>query len=169
MLRVFRANGRDGLSYLAAQNLKYVPIGDKIELNLGPDPAVVFELLKQKVYRDNLWFQIKGGNLYRKLGEDGFKLELDSQVAGWDEHTVYRQKIRNYTRKPIHVQIRREYPGDIVFRSRLNPTLHDFQTVQFETDIPAGGKAELDYEVIARLGYNQKQNRVELQAGEVSR
>ena len=23
----------------------------------------------------------------------GFKLELDSQVAGWDEHTVYRQKI----------------------------------------------------------------------------
>jgi len=169
MLRVFRANGRDALSYLATQNLKYVPIGDKIELNLGPDPAVVFELLKQKVYRDNLWFQIKGGNLYRKLGEDGFKLELDSQVAGWDEHTGYRQKIRNYTRKPIHVQIRREYPGDIVFRSRLNPTLHDFQTVQFETDIPAGDKAELDYEVIARLGYNQKQNRVELQAGEVSR
>ena len=169
MLRVFRANGRDGLSYLAAQNLKYVPIGDKIELNLGPDPAVVFELLKQKVYRNNLWFQIKGGNLYRKLGEDGFKLELDSQVAGWDEHTVYQQKIRNYTRKPITVQIRREYAGDVVFRSRLNPTLHDFQTVQFETGIPAGGKAELDYEVITRTGYNQKQNRVELQAGEVSR
>jgi hypothetical protein len=166
MLRVFRANGRDGLSYLAAQNLKYVPIGDKIELNLGPDPAVVFELLKQKVYRDNLWFQIKGGNLYRKLGEDGVKLELDSQVAGWDEHTVYRQKIRNYTRKPINVQIRREYAGDVVFRSRLNPTAHDFQTVQFEAGIPAGGKMELDYEIIVRMGYNQKQNRVELQAGD---
>ncbi len=169
MLRVFRANGRDGLSYLAAQNLKYVPIGDKIELNLGPDPAVVFELLKQRVYRDNLWFQIKGGNLYRKLGEDGLKLELDSQVAGWDEHTVYRQRIRNYTRKPINVQIRREYAGDIVFRSRLNPTLHDFQTVQFESEIPPAGKVELDYEVIARMGYNQKQNRVELQAGDVNR
>ncbi len=169
MIRVFRANGRDGLSYLTAQTLKYVPIGDKIELNLGPDPAVVFELLKQKVYRDNLWFQIKGGNLYRKLGEDGMKLELDSQVAGWDEHTVYRQRIRNYTRKPIAVQIRREYPGDIVFRGRLNPTLHDFQTVQFETEIPGGGKAELDYEIVARMGYNQKQNRVELQAGDVNR
>ncbi|MDS4042662.1 MAG: hypothetical protein RKP20_15995 [Candidatus Competibacter sp.] len=169
MLRVFRANGRDGLSYLATQNLKYVPIGDKIELNLGSDPAVIFELVKQKVYRDNLWFQIKGGNLYRKLGEEGFKLELDSQVAGWDEHTVYRQKIRNYSGKPISVQIRREYPGDVVFRGRLNPTLHDFQTVQFETDVPAGAKAELDYEIIARLGYNQKQNRVELQAGDVGR
>ncbi|MEZ5576029.1 MAG: hypothetical protein R3F44_10450 [Candidatus Competibacteraceae bacterium] len=169
LIRVFRANGHEGLSYLTTQNLKYVPIGDKIELNLGVDPAVVFELVKQKVYRDNFWLRIKGGNLYRKLGEDGLKLELDSQVAGWDEHTVYRQRIRNYSRKPIAVQIRRDYPGDVVFRSRLNPTLHDFQTVQFETMVPAGEKAELDYEIILRQGYNQKQNRVELQTGEPGR
>lgn len=169
MIRVFRANGRDGLNYLSAQPLKYVPIGDKIELNLGVDPVVTFELIKRKVFRDNLWFQIKGGNLYRKLGEDGMKLELDSQVAGWDEHTSFRQKIRNDTGKPISVQIRRDYPGDVLFRSPLNPILHDFQTVQFETEIPAGGKAELDYELITRQGYNQKQNRVELQSGEATR
>ncbi len=165
LIRVFRANGHEGLSYLTTQNLRYVPIGDKIELNLGVDPAVVFELVKRKVYRDNFWLQVKGGNLYRKLGEDGLKLELDSQVAGWDEHAVYRQRIRNYSRKSIAVQIRRDYPGDVVFRSRLNPSLHDFQTVQFETEIQAGEKAGLDYEVIVRQGYNQKQNRVELQAG----
>ncbi|MFO1370940.1 MAG: DUF4139 domain-containing protein [Candidatus Competibacteraceae bacterium] len=169
MLRVFRANGREGLSYLTTQQLKYVPIGDKIELNLGTDPKVVFELLERKVYRDNLWFQIKGGNLYRKLGEDSLKLELDSQVAGWDEHTVYRQRIRNYSAKPIAVQIRREVSGDVVFRSRLNPTLHDFQTVEFSTSVPVGTKAELDYELITRQGYNQKQNRVELQTGDASR
>jgi hypothetical protein len=172
VIQIFRANATDGqagLSYLATQHLQYVPMGDKIELNLGVDRLVVFEQVKQKVYRDNLWFQIKGGNLYRKLGEDGLKLELDSQVAGWDEHTVYRQRIRNYSPKPIHAQIRRDYVGDIVFRSQLNPTLHDFQTVQFEADIPAGGKAELDYAVIARMGYNQKQNRVELQSGEAGR
>ncbi len=168
-VRTFRANGRDGLSYLSTQSLKYVPIGDKIELNLGRDPAVVFELIKQRVSRDNFWMQIKGANLYRKLGEDGLKLEFDSPVAGWDEHSLYRQRIRNYSRKPITVQIRRDYPGDILFRSRLNPSLHDFQTVQFTTEIPAGGKINLDYEVVARQGYNQKQNRVELQTGEVGR
>lgn len=166
MLRVFRANGRDGLSYLTSQTLHYVPIGDKIELNLGVDPAVTFESLKRKVYRDNLWFQIKGGNLYRKLGEEGMKLELDGQVAGWDEHTVYRQRIHNYRDKPITVQIRREFPGDIGFRSLLNPTLHDFQAVQLNTAVPAGGKTDLDYEIITRQGHNQKQNRVELQTGE---
>ncbi len=30
-VRVFRDNGRHGLSFLAAQNIKYIPIGDKIE------------------------------------------------------------------------------------------------------------------------------------------
>ena len=34
MVRVFRQNGRDGLSFLVAQQIKYVSIGDKIELNL---------------------------------------------------------------------------------------------------------------------------------------
>ena len=35
VVRVFRDNGRDGLSYLTQQSIKYIPIGDKIELNLG--------------------------------------------------------------------------------------------------------------------------------------
>jgi len=168
-LRVFRANSQGGLSYLGRQSLKYIPIGDQIELNLGADPAVVFELIKRKVHRDNLWFQVKGGSLYRKLGDEALKLELDSTVVGWDEHTVFRQEIRNYTGKPITVQIRRDYPGDGVFRSQLKPILHDFQTVQFETDVPAGGKAELDYQVTTRQGYNQKQSRIELQTGQVDR
>ena len=46
MVRVFRQNGRDGLSFLVAQQIKYIPIGDKIELNLGPDPEVIFDLVK---------------------------------------------------------------------------------------------------------------------------
>ena len=60
MVRVFRDNGRDGLSYLTAQAIKYIPIGDKIELNLGPDPEVIFELVKLRVGRDNLWMQLRG-------------------------------------------------------------------------------------------------------------
>src|SRR6185503_14332600 len=54
VVRVFRDNGRDGLSYLAQQAIKYVPIGDKIELNLGVDPEVIFDLVKLKVFRNDL-------------------------------------------------------------------------------------------------------------------
>src|SRR4029077_17571200 len=53
MVRLFKDNGLDGLSYLTQQQTKYVPIGDKIELNLGPNPEVIFELIKLKSSRDN--------------------------------------------------------------------------------------------------------------------
>jgi hypothetical protein len=39
IVRVFRRNGRDGLSFLGSQSIPYVPIGEKIELNLGPRPG----------------------------------------------------------------------------------------------------------------------------------
>src|SRR4051812_39461746 len=54
VVRLFRNNGRDGLSYLTQQPVKYIPIGDKIELNLGHDKDVVFELKKQRASRDDI-------------------------------------------------------------------------------------------------------------------
>src|SRR3990172_4608419 len=63
VVRVFRDNGRDGLSFLVAQPIKYVPIGDKIELNLGPDPEVIFELVKLRAWRDNIWMHVHAPNV----------------------------------------------------------------------------------------------------------
>lgn len=40
VVRVVRDNGRDGLAYLTQQTIKDVPIGDKIELNLGPGSSL---------------------------------------------------------------------------------------------------------------------------------
>ena len=97
VVRVFRQNGRDGLSFLVAQPVKYIPIGDKIELNLGPDPEVIFELIKLRTWRDNLWMQLHGANVFRKVDEPGVEIEVNSSVAGWDDHTLYSQRVRNYT------------------------------------------------------------------------
>ncbi|MEE4377215.1 MAG: DUF4139 domain-containing protein [Candidatus Competibacteraceae bacterium] len=166
-VRIFRDNGRDGLSYLAAQTIKYVPIGDKIELNLGTDPEVIFELVKLKTFRDNLWMRVKGGNIYRQVGSINARVEINSQVAGWDEHQVFSQRVRNYTGKPIAVEIRREYPGDTVFRSQLNPKLHDFRTVEFSATLEPGEKADLHHEIVEKHGYNKKQDRVTLEKGAV--
>src|SRR3954452_20488833 len=70
VVRVFRNNGRDGLSYLTQQPVKYIPIGDKIELNLGVDPEVVFELAKLRASRDDIWMQINGKNEFQSVGRD---------------------------------------------------------------------------------------------------
>jgi hypothetical protein len=162
MVRVFRDNDRDGLSYLTQQQIKYVPIGDKIELNLGPDPEVIFELIKLRSSRDNFWLQINGTTEYRKVGGDEIAKFENATVAGWDDHEAYAQRIRNYTSKPIEVEVRRSYPGHVAFRSQLEPTLHDYQTPQFQATVEAGEKRELPFEIVRSQGYLAKQNNVTL-------
>ncbi len=163
IVRVFRENGRDGLSYLTQQTIKYIPIGDKIELNLGTDPNVVFELIKLRSSRDNIWMQLNGADVFRRVDDGAVNIEVDSSVAGWDDHENYTQRIRNYTAKPIAVEIRRPWDGHVVFRSSLKPVLHDYRTVQFEAAVPSATKADLLFEVLRHQGHNAKQNNVTLE------
>jgi hypothetical protein len=168
VVRVFRDNGRDGLSYLMTQSIKYIAIGDKIELNLGPDPEVIFELIKLKVWRDNLWLRVGSTNVYRRVDVPGIRIEVRSSVVGWDDHTIYTQRVRNYSSKPIDLEVRRTLAGHVIFRSQLNVTNHDFRTVQYTATVPPGERADLLYEVLLRQGRNAKQNNVTLETAEVS-
>ena len=161
-VRVFRDNGRDGLSYLAEQAVKYIPIGDKIELNLGRDPNVIFELVKLRTSRDGIWMHINGTDIFRRV-DGAVQIEVNSSVVGWDDHEVFTQRIRNYTAKPIDLEIRRAFLGHIIFRSQLKPTLHDFQTVQFTTTVEPAKKADLFFEIVRKQGRNSKQSNVTLE------
>jgi hypothetical protein len=163
VVRVFRDNGRDGLSFLVAQSIQYVPIGDKIELNLGVDPEVIFELVKLRVWRDDIWMHVHGPNLFRRVEDGAVQIEVDSSVAGWDDHTVYAQRIRNYTDKPIEVEVRRAYNGHVVFRSMLGAVNHDYRTVQYTTSVPAGERRDLVYEILVHQGRNSKQSNVTIE------
>lgn len=166
VVRVFRDNGRNGLSYLTQQTVKYIPIGDKFELNMGVDPEVVFELIRVRSSRDNFWVQLHGKDKFQQIGSDEVEAVPNASVAGWDDHTIYRQRIRNYTPRPIDVEIRRTFEGHTVFRSRLDPKLHDFQTVEFKSQLAAGEKKDLAYEIVTHQGHNARQNNVTLETGE---
>ncbi|HVT30474.1 MAG TPA: DUF4139 domain-containing protein [Lacipirellulaceae bacterium] len=167
VVRVFRDNGRDGLSYLTQQSIKYVPIGERIELNLGSDPNVVFELTKQRASRDHVWMQVHGTNTFKEVGGDADVSEPNMSVVGWDDHGIYRQEIRNDTAKLIDVEIRRTFGGHVVFRSELNPKLHDYQTVEFTTQVAPGARKNLRYELVQHQGHNAKQNNVTLETAAV--
>jgi hypothetical protein len=168
MVRVFRDNGREGLSYLTQQPIKYIPIGDKIELNLGRDPEVIFELHRYRTFRNEIWLQINGTSEFRKVGADGVMKIENASVAGWDDHEIYAERIRNYTAKPIEVEIRRTLPGHIIFKSQLKPKLHDYQTVEFTAQVPAGKRADLLFELVRKNGTSAKQNNVTLEAAAVA-
>ena len=153
MVRVFRDNGRDGLSYLTQQTIKYIPIGDKIELNLGPDPEVIFELIKLRVVpRQHLAADQRHRASSARSTAMRDQDRRTPRVAGWDDHEIFTQRIRNYTAKPIEVEIRRTLPGHVVFRSQLEPKLHDYQTVEFTAKVAAGKRADLLFEIVRKQG-----------------
>jgi hypothetical protein len=162
IVRVFRDNGRDGLSFLVAQPIKYIPIGDKIELNLGPDSEVTFELVKGRVWRSHIWIKLDGANVFRRVDDGKIDVDIRGSVAGWDEHVYYIQHVRNFTGKPIDLEIRRVLPGHIVFRNALGAVLYDYQTVQITASVNPGRRAELRYEVVQHMGRNQKQANVKI-------
>lgn len=166
-VRIFRENGRGGLSFVAAVPTRYIPIGDKFELNLGQDPRVIFELIKLRSWRDEVWMHIHGADVFRRVGDGRLKVDVAASVAGWDEHQLLTQRIRNYTERPIEVEVRRAYGGHVVFRSALEPRLHDYQTVELRTSVGAGEQQDLYHEVVYKLGRNASQNNVTLEAAQV--
>ena len=166
-VRVFRQNGRDGLSFLVGQPVKYIPIGDKIELNLGPDPEVIFELVKLRTWRDTLWMQLHAPNVFRRVDQPGVQIQVNSSVVGWDDHTLYSQRVRNYTKKPIELEVRRTLPGHVVFRSELPAKNHDYQTVQYTATVKPAEKVDLLYEITQHQGRNAKQQNVTIERAPV--
>ncbi|MBN1341457.1 MAG: hypothetical protein JXQ73_02195, partial [Phycisphaerae bacterium] len=114
-----------------------------------------------KSWRDNIWFKRIGLDVY-KSATKGHRIEMRDEVAGWDDNADWIERIRNYRARPIDVEIRRTFPGDIVFRSRLDPKLYDYRTPQFAARIEPSQKKELTYRVTTKQGYNKKQDKVTL-------
>jgi len=160
-VRLYRANGREGLSFLAQQRIRYVPIGQEIELNLGSDPEVVHERVRLKSFRDNFWYRRSGVSVHYSPDE-GHRIKIDDSIDGWDEHQLWVDRIRNYRGDAIDVEIRRSFQGHVLFLSELEPNLHDYRTPQFGTLVPAGERRNLSYELVFKQGYNKKQDNVTL-------
>ena len=131
VVRVFRENGRDGLilSDRADDQVRAHRRQDRTESrrrsrgDLRADQA-------QGASRRHLDASQRRQRL-PPLDEPGLQIEQNSSVAGWDDHEVYTQRVRNYTAKPIDLEIRRSFDGHVTFRSQLEPKLHDYQTVEF--------------------------------------
>jgi len=136
--------GDDGLSFLARQQIRYVPIKAEIEINLGPDDLVVYETQRMSAERLNFHF-----NSHRR-------------VDGWDDRTDWVDTIRNYRTKPITFELRRQWAGDVNYESEVATTLFDYRTTETKFDIAARSKRQYPATVTMHFGTNAKQQNVKL-------
>ena len=147
VIRVFRDNGKGGLGFFTAEDVKYIPIKEKVELNVGEDDQIVYERVVLDTARSNF--------LYTD--------PPDPQVAGWDEAQQWQEEIRNYRRKAIRLEIRHVLPGDVEFAMEVpGLKLYDFQTVEYTLEIPAGATRKVVSKGTFHAGTAQKQERVKL-------
>jgi len=146
-VRIFRDNGRDGLSFLGEQQIRYVPIKAEIEVNLGPDDLVVYETRRMSVERLNFHFRRANNREY---------------VDGWDEKTAWVDTVRNYRTKPIAFELRRQWNGDVEYSSEMATTLFDYRTIEAKFAVPARGKTQYPCTVVNHQGVNAKQSRIRL-------
>ncbi len=89
--RIFRDTGDKGhLSFVGRTSVKYIPVNEKIELNLGPARYVKVEPKLMDIKTDNYCFDNKGN------------------VAGWDDIQTWKIKVNNTRDISIRVEIYRQ-------------------------------------------------------------
>jgi hypothetical protein len=151
LVRLFKENGRDGLVFLGEQQVRYVPVKAKAEINLGPDPLVVYRKRPLETHRIN------------------FRFHRDRQgrewVRGWDERQTWNDEIRNYTGKRLVLELRLRFGGDVDFASEMKTGVFDYQTVEAKLTVDAGKTRAYPYVVTRHNGTNAKQSRVKLVRG----
>ena len=125
-----------------------MPIKAKAEINLGVDKLVVFLRRKVRTRRFNFVFR-----------RDSHGREW---VIGWDEEQKWTDEIRNYRKKPVHLELRRVYKGDVEFESELKTTIFNYETIEAKLVVPPGKTGEYPHTVTIHYGTNAKQTRVRL-------
>ena len=80
-------NKTQNLSYIGQSNIKYIPVNEDIELNLGPARLVKVEpvLIKQKT--------------------ENYTFDNDGNIDGWDDIEHYKVTITNTRDIPIDIEI----------------------------------------------------------------
>lgn len=126
-VQVFRALPTGKLSFVGRTQTKYIPVGEKAELDLGVDPELAVEVK----------------TLERASGE--FAFDRRGNVAGWDETRREDVAVRSGKPFPVKVEIRRHLPAPRWTVATKAPFEKiDVDTVEFKLELAPGGRERVE-------------------------
>ncbi len=106
-VRLFSEYRNKDLAYVGGTETKYVPIGDRVEVNVGPDKDITIcrRLKDQKI-----------GNVvarqYKRRLDDRFVLNYD--LVDYDETLFYEEELVSGKPVPAKIEVERQFDSNVV-------------------------------------------------------
>jgi hypothetical protein len=143
MVRIYgRADEQGHLSYVGGMGVKFIPVGEEVELELGPARLVEVKPVLMDYRTVNHSFNAEG------------------EVDGWDEVRTWKVEIVNARSLPVKVEITRGFGTP---HWTLKPTgdapayrKHDATHARFELTVPPLQTQVFEYEVTTYHGVREQ-------------
>jgi hypothetical protein len=136
-VQAFRLVSPDKLyAYVGSTQVKYIPINETVELELGPDPEVRVEPKLMNWEKVDLRFDREG------------------DVAGWTIRERWEMEVQNSRDIPVVLDIRRNFAGDWSLTTETAHEKVDANKVKFVLPLQPREKKVVRYEVVTRYGLN---------------
>ncbi|MCG3147481.1 MAG: hypothetical protein PCFJNLEI_00921 [Verrucomicrobiae bacterium] len=132
-----RTVSQDNLyNFVGRTNVKYIPIGEQVELELGNDREVMVKPTLMDWRKEDIRFD-QWGN-----------------VAGWTIKEQWQFEVQNSKDIDVVLDIRRNFPGDWDLKSEAKYEKVDKSKVKFVLPLKNREKQKFTYELTTRYGTN---------------
>jgi hypothetical protein len=139
MVRIYgQAGDGKGPGYVGATSVKYIPVNEKVEMNLGRAQEVAVEPRLMGLAMENIEFSQEG------------------DVKGWDEVRQWQIEVRNTRRMPAKIEMTRGFGTNYwTLTSDAAWEKYDATHAKFTVKLAAGEKMTIAYSVRTYHGTRQ--------------
>jgi hypothetical protein len=124
----------DRWDFVGSAGLKYIPIGETVELDLDMDPEVLVEPRLMDYRKENILFDTNGN------------------VAGWTTIEEWVIDFQNAKTIPVTLDVRRNFSGDWEIATKDDYQSLDANTIKVVRRLPAGASGSFRYALTERHG-----------------
>ncbi len=137
-----QADNEGYLSYVGGTSVKYIPVDEEVELNLGPARLAKVEPKLMDFKTDNFMFDRRGN------------------ITGWDEIRTWKIEITNTRTLPIEIEITRGFDTaywTLRFDDQdVSYEKHDAAHARFEVNLEPRSKRTFGYTVTTYHGVREE-------------
>ncbi len=138
-VKIYALADKEGdLSYVGGTNIKYIPVNQEVELNLGAARLVEVKPTLMDYKTDNYTFDPNGN------------------ITGWDEIRTWKIEITNTRQIPVTIEITRDFGTNYwILQSKTPYEKYDVTKARFNLKIEPRTKREIEYTVTTYQGTRQ--------------